>query len=91
MPKINDKNRQKIKEQILQILFENNLKPLFTANIAEEIIRDEEFVLDLLNELNKEGFLKKINKNIKGKEYLSRRKWILKSKVYSQYKQLSGH
>ncbi len=91
MPRINNKNRQKIKEQILQILFDNNLKPLFTANIAEEIIRDEEFVLDLLNELTKEGFLRQISKNVDGKEYLSRRKWTLKSKVYSQYKQLSGY
>ena len=88
MPTISDKNKKKIKEQILQILFENNLNSLYTSNIAEEIIRDEEFTLILLGELEKEGFIKKITKNSDGKTYLARKKWRLLPKIYSKYKAL---
>lgn len=88
MPKISDKKIQKIKEGILSLLYENPAKPLFTVHIAEEMIRDEEFTLRLLEELNKEGLINKIQSNSDGKQYLARKKWTLHPKVYSQYKQL---
>jgi hypothetical protein len=89
MPKISDKKVQKIKEQILSILYENHLVPHYTAQIAEELIRDEEFTLRLLKELRQEGFAKEINKNTEGKTYLARKKWVLNNKIYSQYRDLS--
>jgi hypothetical protein len=88
MPTISEKNKKKIKEQILQILFENNLNSLYTSNIAEELIRDEEFTLTLLKELEKEGFVKRLCKNSDGKTYLARKKWLLRPKIYSKYKAL---
>ena len=90
MPKISDKKIQKIKEHILSLLYDYHFNPLFTSKIAEELIRDEEFILRLLKELKKEGFVKEITKNIDGKIYLSRRKWVLKSRIYDQYKSLSS-
>ena len=89
MSKISDNKIKKLKEHILSILYDNHYSPLFTSKIAEELIRDEEFTLYLLKELKKEGFVKEINKNTKGKKYISRKKWILKSKIYEQYKTLS--
>jgi len=89
MPRISDKKIKKLKEHILSILYDNHFNPLFTSNIAEELIRDEEFTLRLLDELKKDGFIKEINKNTDGKKYLSRKKWILKSKIYDQYGALS--
>ncbi len=88
MPKISDKKVQRIKEEVLLLLYNNPAKPLFTSQIADEMIRDEEFILRLLKELNKEGFIDEIKRNSNGKNFLSRRKWTLKSNVYSQYKRL---
>ena len=88
MPKISDKKVQRIKEEIISLLYDHPAKPLYTSHIAEEMIRDEEFILRLLKELKKEGFLDEISTNSNGKKFLSRRKWTLKSKVYSQYRQL---
>ena len=90
MTKISDRNIKKLKEQILSVIYTSHFNPLFTSNIAEEMIRDEEFTLRLLNELKKEGFIEEITKNTNGKKYISRKKWILKSKIYDQYKLLSN-
>ena len=90
MTKISDSNIKKLKEQILSVIYTFHFNPLFTSNIAEEMIRDEEFTLRLLNELKKEGFIEEITKNTNGKKYISRKKWILKSKIYDQYKLLSN-
>ncbi len=89
MPRISDKKIQKLKEHILSILYENNLVPYYTSQIAEELIRDEEFTLRLLTELKKEDFVKEINKNTEGKTYLARKKWVLNNKIYEQYRHLS--
>ena len=53
MSKLGEKNIQKLKEQILSILYHNNFNPLFTSQIAEEGVRDEEFILKLLLILKK--------------------------------------
>ena len=58
MPKISDKKIRKLKEHMLSILYDNHFNPLFTSNIAEDLIRDEEFTLRLLLELKKERFVK---------------------------------
>jgi predicted transcriptional regulator len=89
MPKISEKKINKIKEEILFALFESSMKPLFTSQIAEKIIRDEEFTLRLLKELKKDGLVEEINKNPDGKQYSRRKRWLLKPKVYSAYKNLS--
>ena len=90
MPKISTRNIKKIKEHILEILFENHFNPLFTSEIASEIIRDEEFTLKLLNELKSKKFVSDITKNQKGIKYLIRRRWVLNSKIYSKYSTLSS-
>ena len=90
MSKLSEKKIKKIKEHTLSILYDNHFEPLYTSNIAEELIRDEEFTLKILIELKKEGFVKEINKNSDGKQYISRKKWILQSKIYDRYKFLSN-
>jgi len=88
MPRISEKKIQRIKEDIISLLYENNIKPLFTSHVAEELARDEEFILRLLKELKDQGIVKQISKNSDGKRYLSRKRWTLKPEVYSKYKQL---
>ncbi|MBT6995569.1 hypothetical protein HN865_05335 [Candidatus Woesearchaeota archaeon] len=88
MPRISEKKIQRIKEEVLSHLYNNPARPLFTSQIAYEMIRDEEFILRLLNELHESKLIKKISSNSNGKQFLSRRKWTLRPEVYSKYKEL---
>lgn len=91
MPKIGEKKVNKLKEEILALLYDHPMNPLFTSEVAEEIIRDEEFTLRILKDLHKDGLINEIKTNQAGREFLARRKWSLKPSVYSQYKQLINH
>jgi DNA-binding IscR family transcriptional regulator len=84
--KISEEKQKKISEQILAFLYSNMPKPMFTAHIAREIIRDEEFVKKLLLNLRKEGLVNEVKKNSSGKEYLKRLRWKLSDKAYEAYK-----
>jgi|TARA_Y100000310_G_scaffold176084_1_gene176233 predicted transcriptional regulator len=84
--KISDKKKEKIFEQILALLYSNNLKPLFTYEIAQEIARDEEFIKKLLLELLNKKFVFKIDKNPKGIPYIRRARWKLTNNIYQTYK-----
>ena len=87
--KISREKREKISEQILAYLFSVNPQPVFTAKIAIEIIRDEEFTKKLLLELKKKELVKEIKKNPKGAPYLKRSRWVLTDKTYFVYKNLN--
>lgn len=84
---ISKEKKEKISEQILAQIYLTSPKPLFTAHIAREIARDEEFVKNLLNDLKKKGLVIEILKNPKGKDYLKRSRWKLSDKTYLFYKQ----
>ncbi|MEK6817689.1 MAG: hypothetical protein AABX80_02700 [Nanoarchaeota archaeon] len=83
---ISEKNKQKISEHILAYLYSINPRAVFTIQIAQELVRDEEFVKQLLISLKKKGFVIDIKKNSKGTPYLKRRRWQLSDKVYRTYK-----
>jgi predicted transcriptional regulator len=85
MPKISQQKRDKIAEQILHILFDKTPKPLFTAEIAREAARDEEFTKALLHELKEKNFITDVNKNGSGKPYLRRQRWRLTNQTYNAY------
>jgi predicted transcriptional regulator with HTH domain len=84
--KISKAKKDKISEQILSYLYHSFPKTPFTAEIAREIIRDEEFVKRLLLELSDKGLIIPIKKNSKGNLFLRRSKWRLSNKVYEIYK-----
>jgi len=86
---ISKEKQEKISEQILAYLFSVNPKAVFTANIAQEIARDEEFTKKLLLSLKKKGFVLEINKNPKGIAYTKRSRWKLTDKTYILYKNLN--
>ena len=86
MPKISDQKRQKISEHILAHLFERSPEPQFTAHIASELARDEEFTKVLLQWLKKQKLVTEINKNPKGIDYIRRQRWRLSSNTYEVYK-----
>lgn len=84
--KISKEKRDKISEQILQVIYSNPLKALFTSNIAEEIARDEEFVKKLLLDLKHKKIVIEIKKNPKGISYLRRSRWVLSEAAKNVYR-----
>ena len=89
--RISQEKKNKISEQILSLLFENNPRPLFISQISREIARDEEFVKRLLIDLSKKGLVDQIKKNPQGTDYKKRARWKLSNKSYEAYKQIQGN
>ncbi|MFW6283583.1 MAG: hypothetical protein ACOC1P_06050 [Minisyncoccales bacterium] len=84
--KISKEKKKRIKEQILSFLFHEFPKTYFTAQIAREIARDEEFTKDLLQDLKKDKIVTPIKKNPEGIEYSRRIRWRLSKKAHRAYK-----
>ena len=88
MSKISPQKKEKIKEEILSLLYETSPRSLFTIQIAEEIIRDNEFAKKLLLELKSKSLVEEIKRSKGGSTYLKRTKWKLTQEAYSAYKKL---
>jgi len=86
--RISKEKQERIKEQILGILFQNSPKALFTSDIAKELVRDEEFTKRLLSELKDKGFVVSVTKNSRGIKYSKRIRWRISPKIYVAYKKL---
>lgn len=86
--RISKEKRDRIKENILSLLFQNSPKSFFTAGIASEITRDEEFTKQLLLELQKNEFVSLVEKSLRGVKYNKRQRWRISSRVYDTYKKL---
>jgi len=86
MPRISDKKREKIIEQMLIYLYTIFPKSAFTADIARETARDEEFTKSLLQEIEKKGIVVPIRKNKQGKQFTRRIRWRLSNKAHQAYK-----
>jgi len=86
MVKLSSKTLSLLKDDIISILYENNLKPLLTKEIASELRRDKEFTKTLLNELKQQGILAEVKKNNKGKNYIKRIRWIIKPELIKNMK-----
>ncbi|MCG2717321.1 MAG: hypothetical protein L6408_00600, partial [Nanoarchaeota archaeon] len=82
MSKISEKKVEKIKENILSVLFDAGMRGMFTKQIGDEIARNDEFVLRLLKELEKQKIIKQMNKTKKGTTFIRRKQWTLTNKAY---------
>jgi len=87
--KISEAKLNKIKENILAALFSKSPQPIFTADIAMEIARDEEFVKKLLEEMEKKKLVVPVKKNNQGINYIKRTKWRLSGQVFDAYSKLA--
>ena len=83
--RLSKEKRDKISEQILLLLYQSFPKQLFTAEIAKEIARDEEFIKNLLFELKERNLVTTIKKNSNGKMFIRRVRWQLSSEAYKAY------
>ncbi|MEK6893092.1 MAG: hypothetical protein AABX07_02720 [Nanoarchaeota archaeon] len=86
MPSISRSKKDKIAEQILHYLFVVSPDAKFTASIAEEIARDEEFTKLLLKELEVKKLIVPITKNPQGISYTKRQRWRLSQEAFEVYK-----
>ena len=89
MSKLSKDKIKKIKEQILTELYQQGLKPLFTAEIASLLVRDEEFIKRLLSQLKKDKLVKEIDKSSRGYSYSKWRRWQLTDSAYEAIGKLS--
>jgi len=85
MSKISKEREKRIKEQILEVLYNHFPKMYYSKEIGDELLRKDEFILRLMFELKKDnlvtGFEEKKGRGI-------RRKWGLSKEVYEEYKKL---
>jgi predicted transcriptional regulator with HTH domain len=84
--KISSEKREKIYEQILYYLYQENPKSIYTSYIAKELARDEEFIKKLLLDLKEKKLIIEIKKNKEGVDYIRRSRWKLSPKTYEFYK-----
>ena len=83
--KLSKEKKDKIIEQIFYYLYQIFPKNPFTAEIAREVIRDEEFVKKLLFELKEKNLIIAIRKNSKGVPFSRKIKWKIPNKIYNIY------
>jgi predicted transcriptional regulator len=88
MSKLSNEKIKKLKEEILTLLYHNDLKAMFTKDIANSLIRDEEFIKKLLIELKNDNLVIEVSKSQNGYEYAKWKRWSLSSKTREAYKQL---
>lgn len=85
MPRISKEKVEKISEQILSYLYGVFPRLVFTADVAREIARDEEFSKKLLLGLEEKGLVVRVDKNSKGEVYLKRMRWRISNRAYEVY------
>ena len=85
--RLSQDKKDRISEQILSFLFHSFPNQPFTAEIAREIARDEEFVKRVLFDLQEKNLVTPIRKNAKGETFTRRLRWRLTQKVYDVYRQ----
>ncbi len=84
--KISTNKRDRIAEQVLLFLYHSFPKEPFTAEIAREIARDEEFIKKILFELKEKNLVLSVRKNKKGEPFSRRLRWRITSQVYDIYR-----
>jgi hypothetical protein len=83
MSKISKENREKIKTNVLRILYDEAPVPLSATNIALTEARDKQFILTLLKELEKGKIVKNTTKKFSRKSF-----WMMTDQAYKKYKEL---
>ena len=85
--KLSQQKKDKIAEQILSHLFHESPNLFFTAQIAESLARDEEFIKAMLMDLRAKALVVAVRKNPQGKPYSRRIRWRLSNKAHQAYSQ----
>ena len=82
MVALSQRKREALMNEINSILYyEAPINGLFTKQIADKLIRDKEFIKKILFEMEEKGWVRKVKRNKRNYNYMSRRKWILSDNV----------
>lgn len=84
MSKLSSKGVEQLKANILRTLYDESPRALSAPEIASLEIRDKEFILRLLQEMEK----KHLVKNIAPKHFSRKNIWIMTDQAYKKYKEL---
>ncbi len=85
MSKISENKKELLQREILGILYQNYPKMFFTNELSDMMVRDDEFVLDLLNSLRKKRLVKCLENGRSGKV---KRKWGMSKEIHQRYKKI---
>jgi len=83
MSRVSSGNVEKIKSNILRLLYDEAPKSLSARAMAVAEARDKEFVLRLLRDLEKKKIVKNVTKAFSRKSY-----WAMTDEAYKKYKEL---
>ena len=83
--RLSQDKKDRISEQILSFLYHSFPTQPFTAEIARELARDEEFIKKMLFELKEKNLVIPVRKNKQGEIFSRRIKWRISKQVYDVY------
>ena len=81
MAKLSSRTKQLLKDDVVSVLFEKAPVSLFANEVALEMRRDNEFVKELLLELENVGVVERVEKGVSGRKYRKRMRWRIPHKV----------
>ncbi len=88
--RLSEEKINRIKEEILSVLFRSSPNALFTADIASNLARDEEFIKKILLDLETRGLISSVKKNNSGADYLRRIRWRLTNTTFQAYQRVNS-
>ena len=83
MSRISKSNVEKIKSNVLRILYDEAPLAISARAIAEIEARDKQFILRMLKEMEKQKIVKNVRKEFTRKSY-----WTMTNAAYEKYKEL---
>ena len=83
MSKLSSKGVEQLKANILRIIYDESPRGVSAPEIASLEIRDKEFILRLLKELERKHIVKNMSPHFSRKSL-----WMMTDKAYQKYKEL---
>lgn len=83
MSKIRDESIEKIQSNILRILYDESPKSISANKIAGIEIRDKQFILRLLKDLERKRLVKNVARDFMKKSF-----WVMTERAYKKYEEL---
>ena len=88
--RISEEKINRIKEEVLSLLFRNSPSALFTAEVAANLARDEEFIKRIMLDLETRGLVSSVKKNSNGADYIRRIRWRLTNTAFQAYQRVNS-
>ena len=83
MSKISDSGIERIQSNILRIIYDEAPRSISANRISEIEIRDKQFILRLLKDLERKKLVKNVRRNFTRKSF-----WVMTERAYKKYDEL---